>query len=251
MNHLKFLAFTALFITVPTTLAGCGKIGEFLGMDDDEIVGVPVRPVPAESTEEPAPYPPNRKIYSSVGFYSRGYLWSRDEVLQTDTWNVRARTIKQGHNFVSIYVTDTLRQAIQSYYKADPSAPIVELWDMSNSGGGLSAGHLSHRNGLDVDLRYTYVKDQLGEKRSLSTIDYDKLWSLVSAFHGTGKVARMFVDSKIKARLCSEHKGDGDSVLRLLRPYKNHDDHVHIRFYCPKEDSKCINQVEVPAGNGC
>lgn len=243
-----FFLFTLLF-----TLPACGKLGEIFGLDDDEDYGMAVKPVPQEEPEEPSPYPPNRKIYSSVGFYARGYLWSRDEILPNDSWNVRARTVKQGHNFVSIYVSDTLRQAVQAYYRADRSAPMVELWDMSNAGGGQSAGHKSHQNGLDIDIRYPYVRDNVPELRSLATIDYPKLFTLVRAWVDTGSVRRFFVDASIKRKLCSLYGSEeaNTEYLRRLRPYKNHDDHIHVRLKCPKEDSKCVDQVDVPAGSGC
>ena len=228
--------------------SGCGRIKDAFFDDEDEMTGQASRPVPVEQPEEPAPYPPNRKIYSSVGFYAKGYLWSRDEIMATGIWNVRPRTVKHGHNYVSIYASDTMRQAIQAYYRAEPEAPLVELWDMSGSGGGRCAGHKSHQNGLDIDIRYTYVYEK--GPRSMATIDYQKLFSLVKAWVDTGKVRRFFVDSSIKRKLCSMYSGETE-YLRRLRPYKNHDDHIHVRLKCPKEDAKCVDQVEVPAGSGC
>ena len=71
-----------------------------------------------------------------------------------------------------------------------------------------------------------------------------------------GKIQRIFVDAVIKTELCKYSKSvedyrDYSEVLRSLRPYQNHADHLHVRLYCPPDAQECIAQEEVPAGPGC
>jgi penicillin-insensitive murein endopeptidase len=241
----KRLWFVVGFVVI---FSGCGKLKDIFDLDD-EMSGGPVRQVPNEEPEEPAPYPPNRKIYSSVGFYAKGFLWSRDEVVSNTLWFVRPRTVKVGHNFASIYVTDLMRQATQAYYRAEPTADMIEIWDISNSGGGKSGGHVSHQIGLDIDIRYPYVA---GSDRSMDSIDYPKFFSLLKAWVDTGEVRRVFVDKKIKEKICEMYSvPHAKEYLRRLRPYRGHHDHAHFRIKCPKEESKCVDQTEVPDGSGC
>lgn len=230
-------------------LQGCGKLHEWFDSDQDEMSGQSVRAVPPEDGNPPDQFPPTRKIYSSVGFYSRGFLWSRDEIVNTDLWTVRPSTLSRHANHVSIYVSDLMRQVARSYLKENPTAPLLTLWDMSFPMGGTVSGHVSHRNGLDLDVRYDYV----GTVMTMPNINYDLLWSLVKTWVDTGKVKRMFVDSFVKRKLCKAHSGDEGATeyLRRLRPYPAHDDHIHIRLNCPAEDTKCVDQVEVPPGSGC
>jgi penicillin-insensitive murein endopeptidase len=210
--------------------------------------GLAAKPVVDESPVDPEPTPVNRVIYSSVGFYSRGYLWARDEIIPNAYYDVRDTTIKNCHNYVSIYVTDLIRQVSQSYYRATGGERLL-LWDMSNQFGGRSAGHVSHQNGNDVDVEYSYLSDV----KSVKNIDYDKLWILVQSAVDTRQIRRMFVDRRIKDKLCAKYSLNGNATeyLRRLRPYPNHDNHIHLRFKCQKGELKCIDQVEVPEGSGC
>jgi murein endopeptidase len=233
-------------------MSGCGVVKDikdiFDPSDEDEMTGQAASPVPMdrelETPASPDPYPPNRKIYSSVGFYSRGYLWSRDEVVSNSLYTVSAKTIRRQANYVSIYASDILRQAVESYRRNTPGAPAPVLWDMSGPMGGALGGHLSHRIGLDIDVEYEYQ----GPK-DIRNIDYNMLWGAVSAWVSTGQVRRIFVDERIKRKLCALHSDE--EVLRRLRPYVNHDDHFHVRLKCQRGDDKCIDQMEVPHGSGC
>jgi penicillin-insensitive murein endopeptidase len=244
-------------VVMCTIMSGCGVVKDIKNIfdpsDEDEMTGQASSPVPVdrelETPATPDPYPPGRKIYSSVGFYSRGYLWSRDEITSNSLYTVSAKTLRRQANYVSIYASDLLRQAVSIYRKNTPTAPAPVLWDMSGPLGGPLGGHLSHRVGLDIDVEYEYM----GEK-SVRNIDYNMLWSAVSAWVETGQVRRIFVDERIKRKLCSLHLGEGDEaagVLRRLRPYVNHDDHFHVRLKCQRGDDKCIDQVDVPLGSGC
>lgn len=254
-------------------LAGCGNIHYSCDYCDvttqpDEMVGAPIRPL-----EDPVPGQPNLPtpaaalsmsgpidynaaleqvtsgvILSSVGFYSRGKIWSYEQLQSSPLYIIR----NPSRAYANYFVADTLRAGLVSYYAAEPSAERVTIWDISQKGGG-DIGHISHQLGLDVDVKYTYVG---GRTETEANIDFQKTWSLVKAMVATGQVQRMFMDTYIKRKLCGLSKFDVDKAkanetLRRLRYWPGHDNHVHFRFYCPAGDNLCVPQDEVPTGTGC
>jgi penicillin-insensitive murein endopeptidase len=189
-------------------------------------------------------------ILSSVGFYSRGKIWSYEQLQTNDLWTVR----NPSRAFANYFIVEPMRQAARAYLQTEPSADLLRIWDISKEGGGVGAGHASHQLGLDADVEYPYIHPIT--VKNLSTIDYPKTWSLVKSFVATGKVQRMFVDTAIKRKLCEIAKGDEDrlfavNALRKLRYWPGHDNHIHFRFYCPPGDKLCVPQEEVGPGSNC
>ena len=63
------------------------------------------------------------------------------------------------------------------------------------------------------------------------------------------RVNRIFVNYKIKKKLCENHKGN--EWLNKIRPWWGHDLHFHIRLNCPENETKCISQNPVASKDGC
>jgi murein endopeptidase len=249
------------------TLSSCGGFNPFdpLGWFDDEDTGTPVRsleepvedgedlPTPAEAAhmEKPA----GLVQFSSVGFYSRGKLWSHWRVEDNQFWTVRRSTIQQKMNYANFFLWEAMHEAAKSYFTKHPTAERLNIWDISHEFGGKRSGHVSHQNGTDFDTAYPLLDSR--KPITLNNIDYEKSWSLAVSFVETGKVHRILTDRKIKLTLCeiANKAQTPESVktrtLRALRPWKNHAKHFHIRFYCPKEDRLCVPQTEPPMGSGC
>ncbi|CAK0760726.1 Penicillin-insensitive murein endopeptidase [Gammaproteobacteria bacterium] len=147
---------------------------------------------------------------------------------------------------------------------------VLLVGDLGQPRGGPTASlHRSHQNGLDVDLWYwsPEVANErplnYGEIENLSArsmIQPDRrtinraLWGPVQAevlrlAAEPEEVERIFVNPVIKKWLC-EREGDRE-WLHKIRPWWGHDDHMHVRLYCPEGDERCTSQQEIPAGDGC
>lgn len=128
-------------------------------------------------------------------------------------------------------------------------------------GGPMLSGHMSHQNGLDVDIwwaqkRKVSAKDR-EELSAASFLDGDKLsksWNhsqrtMLKMAADDPRVDRIFVHPLIKKALCqSEHEA---AWLRKIRAWWGHDDHMHVRLACPAGDMNCKPQEPVAPGSGC
>jgi murein endopeptidase len=242
--------------------SGCGVLNTLNPFLDDEEAGTPVRPLdehapggedlptPAEATK----MNPEGNIFSSIGFYSHGKLWSNWPVKDNEFWVVRPRTTANRMNFMSFYAWEPMHEAAIAYFTAEPDADRWTLWDMSWEFGGKKSGHISHQLGLDADLKLVYLD---GAPEKIDNLNYSKLWTLAVSFVGTGKVQRILTDAAIKKKLCAYSKTSDtpeplrSEVLMRLRPWPGHTDHLHIRFYCDEIDKLCVPQTEPPKGSGC
>lgn len=87
---------------------------------------------------------------------------------------------------------------------------------------------------LDVNMS-VYTQDDAG---------------VVKAAAEDPEVQRIFVNAAIKKALCRDAGGDR-SWLNKVRPYYNHDYHMHVRLFCPRGEEACAEQDAVPPGDGC
>jgi penicillin-insensitive murein endopeptidase len=133
-------------------------------------------------------------------------------------------------------------------------------------GGPMSFGHSSHQSGLDADIWLRFAPgplsaDQLRRPTPVSmvragaqTVD-PAHWTqaqedLIRLAAQSPGVARIFVNPAIKASLCARY-GDQADWLGVLRPWRGHDEHIHIRLTCPPGNPLCENQTPPPPGSGC
>ena len=131
----------------------------------------------------------------------------------------------------------------------------------------MSYGHASHQVGLDADIWFVQTKRprlapaqrENPELRSLvlpGEVGIDEsVWlpnhaTLLRTAASFPEVDRIFVNKVIKRRLCDTETGDR-AWLRKIVPWFYHDEHFHVRLYCPPGDRGCVAQAPVPAGDGC
>jgi penicillin-insensitive murein endopeptidase len=158
---------------------------------------------------------------------------------------------------------------IAATIKAEKVGPIL-IGDLAQPKGGPSPrGHASHQSGLDVDIWFWHPRQS--ERRHLTrrergrlsaalVVDpkkkkFTKAWSdevtdLLRIAASEPEVSRVLVNPLIKQRLCEEGKLDA-KLLRIIRPWYGHADHMHVRLHCPKEDRHCVAQKSLPEGDGC
>jgi murein endopeptidase len=117
----------------------------------------------------------------------------------------------------------TIREVISvayAYRVANPTAPRIVVGDISREGGGpMTDEHVSHQNGLDVDIYYPRVDRKLTAPVEPGQIDYRLAQDLLDRFVAAG-AQMVFVGPSTGLR------GPAGVVI----PYPGHDFHMHVRF---------------------
>ena len=111
---------------------------------------------------------------------------------------------------------------IGAYRTAHPDAPRVVVGDISFRDGGRMDEHVSHQNGLDVDVYYPRLDRHLSAPIATSQIDHDLAQDLLDRFVAAGAQI-VFVGYSTGLR------GPSGVVV----PYPNHENHMHVRFPPP------------------
>jgi len=113
--------------------------------------------------------------------------------------------------------------ATAAYRAAYPGAPLVLIGDISREGGGpMWDEHVSHQNGLDVDVYLPRRDGALRAPTAPDQIDRRLAQGLLDSFVATGaKVIFVGYSSGL-------HGPPG-----VVVPYPNHEYHLHVRFARP------------------
>jgi hypothetical protein len=145
-----------------------------------------------------------------------------------------------------------------------PDAHVLAIGDLSAEHGGQITEHHSHQSGRDVDIGLIYKHKPPGYPQSFVTATEDNLdceatYALVAGFAATadepGGAQVIFLDYDVQRLLydwAKEHDVDADVLERtfqyphdrgssagLVHHEPNHDNHIHVRFKCPRGDSAC------------
>lgn len=137
--------------------------------------------------------------------------------------------------------------AMSAYNRRYPDASPIYVDDLSIKNGGKLLPHLSHRKGVDVDIRYPLVEptEEYGDIR-LSNMDLRRTWYLFKQFLNSDEVEYIFVDYKFQKALYEFAKDRGASQDELneifqyphgkntqtgiIRHEEGHKSHFHLRF---------------------
>jgi cytidyltransferase-like protein len=140
------------------------------------------------------------------------------------TWNPNtdSRPNLHGRLYGNEHTIRTIIEVLAQYRKTYPNAPRVVVGDISLHHGGVMDQHLSHQNGLDVDIYYPRRDGWLQAPTSTSQIDRRLAQHLLDGFVAAGA-------STIFVGYSTDLRGPHDIVF----PYPNHDDHMHVRFRNP------------------
>jgi len=165
-------------------------------------------------------------------------------------WGYRSK--KPKYSYGANKTITHLIECIQKVKRRWPRVNDVVIGDLSRQGGGPLPPHVSHQNGLDVDIGY-YFKDrkQLTYFKSATSrnMDVRKSWYLLKTFLDTDDVDMIFVDYDLQAHFYRYAKRTGMSPKELKRVFqyprgrgvargtirhsKGHRNHFHIRFNPP------------------
>ncbi len=138
-------------------------------------------------------------------------------------------------------------------------------------GGPLPEMHVSHQNGVDVDIWFNLDPKPVLAPEARESVDLPSMLlpdgsaidparfgapqvKLLRLAASDPKVDRILVHPAIKRALCQGVGGAGAgnrSWLRRIRPWYGHDEHFHVRLDCPADSPLCVQQAPVPDGDGC
>ncbi|HEV2711809.1 MAG TPA: penicillin-insensitive murein endopeptidase, partial [Gaiellaceae bacterium] len=109
---------------------------------------------------------------------------------------------------------------VREYAAANPSAPRLGIGDLSRRRGGyFGPRHVSHQNGLDVDVYYPRQDRRERPPKVAAQVDRRLAQDLVDRFVAAGAI-RVFV---------GPNTGLGGSP-RIVQELANHDNHLHVRI---------------------
>ncbi len=137
------------------------------------------------------------------------------------TWNpsTDSRPNVPGRLYGNERTIRTILSVLADYRAAHPDAPQVVVGDISFRGGGAMDQHVSHQNGLDVDIYYPRLDGWLRAPSASGQIDRHLAQDLLDRFLAArAKVVFVGYSSGLR--------GESGVVV----PYPNHENHMHVRF---------------------
>ena len=143
------------------------------------------------------------------------------------TWDpvLRRSPNRSWRRFGTDRLVRTVLRVVDAYARANPDAPRVAIGDLSRPRGGDfgrrfgGLGHVSHQNGLDVDVYYPRRDGKERAPVRVDQIDRRLAQDLVNRFVAAGAVD-VFV---------GPHTGL-TGPLRIVYVLAHHDNHLHVRL---------------------
>ena len=250
-------------------LAACGAGPDSTpspNQSEDQRQADPVRPqLPADQPGHPS----QGDRTQAEGYYSAGKL-TTEEALPWEGDGFTKIIRPRNRQFATQDLIYVITEVAKNHRRSGRARDRIQIGDVSQSGGGPVFGHASHQNGLDADVAYlrmdqteqdpaddTGFKEEFVKKGKVTkNFDVRRNWRLAKDFVHTGRVQRIFVNDVIKQELCRHAKAIGEfeanrEVLRRLRSYTGHIDHLHIRITCPLNSPQCTFQEDPPEATDC
>jgi murein endopeptidase len=141
------------------------------------------------------------------------------------TWDplLHRRPDRAGRRWGTDDLVRTMLGVISTYAAEHPHAPRVGVGDLSRPHGGpFGPRHVSHQNGLDVDVYYPRRDRRERPPRTASQINHRLAQALVDLFVRAGAQV-IFVGPNTGLT-------GPPGVVQVLW---NHDNHLHVRIYNP------------------
>lgn len=207
----------------------------------------------------------------SYGKPSRGYLIDGVKLPDRgDGFTTRDMWSERGNRYGTNELVALVRGVARRMRKQVRDARLV-VADLSGRGGGAATKfHRSHQTGRDVDILY-YMRDADGrahEPQSMihvdqtltakdgsgRTIDIPRMWKLVRELLTAQEayVQYIFMYQPIAQKLIEHAQSIGEDPVIIARAARAcrqpgdsapHNDHIHVRIYCPPEDRQfgCVD----------
>jgi len=196
----------------------------------------------------------------SVGAPWAGRLSHATQLPPGDGYYIR----RPARSFGTAATVGFVERAIDDMLEAFPDAHVLAIGDISAASGGPITEHRSHQSGRDVDIGLVYKEQPAGYPASFvhadeSNLDCAATFKLLESFLASanedGGVLMVFLDFNVQGILYHWAREHGVSERRLERIFQyphgrgssegivrhepNHDNHMHVRFQCPSDDSAC------------
>ncbi len=194
-------------------------------------------------------------VSESIGAPNHGRLENAEVLPPHPGYIVRNRNRAYGTLETILWIQDAF-DAVRAQH---PGAPRVRIHDISLPAGGPMAGHRSHQSGRDVDM--SYFQRRCGglpcpmRRLNPEDLDADRQWTLFEHWLKNDQVDAIFMDYSLQRPLYEAARRAGYSrtelsrwiqyprgpsfPLGIVRHYRRHRDHAHVRFTCPDTDETC------------
>ena len=196
----------------------------------------------------------------SLGMPWAGRLQHATQLPPGDGYVIR----RPARSFGTATTVDIVERAIDATREAFPDQHVLAVGDISAESGGTITQHRSHQSGRDIDIGLFYLEQPAGYPASFVHADetnldcaatFKLLESFLASTNEDGGVQMVFLDFDVQGILYAWAKDHGVSERRLERIFQyphgrgssegivrhepNHDNHMHVRFQCPSDDSGC------------
>ncbi|MGB3052040.1 MAG: penicillin-insensitive murein endopeptidase [Polyangiales bacterium] len=198
-----------------------------------------------------APVSPSK----AIGPTNRGRLENGVRLPSHRGYVVRSPARAYGTEETTRWIVEAFN-AVELRFK---QSKVVRIHDISDRDGGKLRDHKSHQNGRDADISY-YQTDcgprgcRFDDFRA-SELDVARQWTLLEHWLRHGQAEMIFIGYRLQAKLYRYAKKKGVTKAQLdrwiqyprgkyeptgvIRHFRNHDDHLHVRFVCPYSDLNC------------
>ena len=194
------------------------------------------------------------KVGRAMGSHTRGRLVNGEQMPPGTGYHIR----KPIETYGTSSTIDHLLGCFRKLHKRDRKMPDFIVGDISLRKGGRFPPHVSHQNGLDVDLgfvpkqkyRSKYARRFFYANRR--NMDARRTMDLIKCFDDTGELTHVFVDyalqrvlyktarkymSKAELKRMFQYPRGKSTRVGLIRHSKGHVNHLHIRF---RKDEKRV-----------
>jgi hypothetical protein len=202
----------------------------------------------------------DRRAPQSFGAPWNGYLRNPVRLRLGDGAFIR----RPYRSFGTRTTVDFTKRAIEETLELHRKTHVLAVGDLSAQFGGPVSDHASHQSGRDVDLGLFYKRKPVGYPNVFidgteANLDTPAMWTLISKLASTanknGGVWAIFLDYNVQGVIYRWAKRRGVSGAKLgrvfqyphgrganrgiVRHYRNHAHHLHVRFKCAKAETSC------------
>jgi murein endopeptidase len=213
----------------------------------------PQNPPDPQTPPDPQNPPITSSLSESIGRTQAGSLKNSVRIASNASYVITNTGRNAGYGTEE--TVQNLVAAFDAVRAKHPNAQRPQIRDASVAKGGRPAvwPHASHQSGRDVDITYMRASCSattgcLPENVSRSTLAVGPTWTLMEYWLTRGMVSHIFVDSSLHAGLKAEAATRGHSAAKINQWFSgtvqhaaNHLNHLHVRFVCPDDDTKCVN----------